>query len=479
MKIITTKNDYLWNYLGAFFRLGGSFLLLPFLLFYLDDQLLGLWYVYLAIASFVTLFQSGFVPSFSRNVAYCWSGVKRLQKIGLNQEQAGSQDIDYGLLSDIVEASRLLYRAIAIISIIAISIGGTIYVVFISEEIEQINYLPAWGIFCIGIFLNMYFSYYESLLRGVGDFPDINKSTIVSSLVKIMTSAIMLIFGCGLISCSIGYLVQGIIFRMMCRRYFFNYNGLGEKLLNAKHEERQSRVREVLSAVSYNAAKDTVVSIANFCVTTANTIICSMILTLSTTGTYSVILQLVNAVASLANIMLTTNQPSLQSAFARGDVASERLLMAKTSTGFIIIYLVCIAFVALVVMPIVMFIRPAFECDWLLFAMMSIYLFLWKQHSMGATFLANTNELPYVPAFVLSALFGVVVTILFAKYTTFGLYSLVLGQAIIQLLYNNWKWPHEAAARINVSYCKLVAEGFQYYYQSLRNVIAKTIAKKG
>lgn len=56
------------------FKMAGQLLLLPMVLSMLQDDLVGLWYVFLAVNSFVTTFQAGFGPTFGRNVAFCWSG---------------------------------------------------------------------------------------------------------------------------------------------------------------------------------------------------------------------------------------------------------------------------------------------------------------------------------------------------------------------------------------------------------------------
>lgn len=80
MKIQLNKKDVLWNYIGIIMNLGGNFLILPFLLFFLDDNYYGIWNVFVSLGGIVALFDFGFNTTFARNITFCWSGAKKLTK---------------------------------------------------------------------------------------------------------------------------------------------------------------------------------------------------------------------------------------------------------------------------------------------------------------------------------------------------------------------------------------------------------------
>ena len=75
--------------------------------------------------------------------------------------------------------------------------------------------------------------------------------------------------------------------------------------------------------------------------------------------------------------------------------------------------------------------------------------------------IANTNRIPYMWPFVISAGLGIVASYLLLNLLRGSIYGLVLGQMVVQLAYNNWKWPHEAAKRLGTTYPKLMASGFK------------------
>ena len=70
--------DILWNYMGTVFNMGMGFLMLPMLLVYLEQDVLGLWYVMGSLSGIAGLFTFGFTPAFARNIAYCWNGAGKL-----------------------------------------------------------------------------------------------------------------------------------------------------------------------------------------------------------------------------------------------------------------------------------------------------------------------------------------------------------------------------------------------------------------
>lgn len=451
------------------FRLASSFILLPFLLSLLDDDSLGLWYVFLSVNSFVVLFQAGFAPTFARNIAYCWSGARSLTVEGVDRTGFQDQRIDFSLFANVVYASKILYGIIAVVVLIGLLTGGTAYILSITGRIPLGVSLPAWAVFCAGVFLNMFFSYYESLLRGVADFPDINKSTIASSSFQIIVSALLLMSGFGILSCALAFCVQGVLFRTLCRRAFLRYQGIGANLQKERGETSFSKAWSIVKVVAPNAVRDTIVSFSNYAVTTANTIISSLFISLSLTGSYSILLQLVNAAGNLANVAITTNQPALQSAYARGDTDLERELTGKTAIGFIGIYTACSIGIIFVLVPLIGLFKPKFQYDLLLLLLMILYIFLWKQHSMCATFLTNTNRLPFVKAFVVSSAAGCLLTVALLQMTDLGVYALVLGQLLAQLAYNNWKWPMTAARRLGATYMSLLIEGVHSYISDFKS----------
>ncbi|WP_283652021.1 hypothetical protein [Enterococcus faecium] len=96
MRIQLKKRDVIWNYLGVVMNLGGNFLILPFLLYFLDDNRYGLWNIFVSLGGIVALFDFGFNTTFARNITFCWSGAKALSKESV--EYSDSLEPDFLLI---------------------------------------------------------------------------------------------------------------------------------------------------------------------------------------------------------------------------------------------------------------------------------------------------------------------------------------------------------------------------------------------
>lgn len=102
MKIQVTKSDVIWNYIGIIVSLGSNFILIPFLIAFLDTDMYGLWNVFISLGAISNLFDFGFNSIFSRNVAYCWSGVNELKKEDVVISEKNSKT-NYKLMKQVIK----------------------------------------------------------------------------------------------------------------------------------------------------------------------------------------------------------------------------------------------------------------------------------------------------------------------------------------------------------------------------------------
>ncbi len=106
MEIHITKKDVLWGYIAQFFNIGAGILLLPVILKLLPADILGVWYIFLTISSLVQMIDFGFQPTFTRNVAYVFSGAVKLQAKGLDKGQTHLDHPNYPLLKNMISVMK-------------------------------------------------------------------------------------------------------------------------------------------------------------------------------------------------------------------------------------------------------------------------------------------------------------------------------------------------------------------------------------
>jgi len=473
MKIVVTNKDIIWNYIGAIFSLAGNFLLLPFILFFLNEGEIGLWNVFLAISGLVALFDFGFSPAFGRSVAYCWSGATRLTKEGCEFSQ--STEVSYRLLKLVIKTCQLIYGIISLLALLLLSIAGTGYIYLISRsDFDGHYHFIPWGIFVITVFLNLYYGYFIALLRGVGAISSINQALITARIVQFVSTIAMLYFGGRLIAASIGFLLYSVTLRIACKNAFYKHKNIKANLLSVKKKITISEVLEIFRIISPNAFKEGLVSISNYLVSQASALIIAPFVSLAQTAMYAITLQFANAVGHISAAMVVAYQPTLQSAFINQNREEEKNIISKGIVSFYIMYIIGTAVVLFVALPILRLIRPEIQYDSIIFLLQSLYIFLFKNHTLFATFIGNTNRIPHMKAFIGSSVLGLISAFILVYYFNLGVWGVIIGPGICQLLYNNWKWPKFFISEMDTTLFSLVRNGCTYW----RRIFLKKLKKK-
>lgn len=219
--------------------------------------------------------------------------------------------------------------------------------------------------------------------------------------------------------------------------------------------------------------KDGFVSIANYASTQGSSLIISMQLSLVIVGHYSLVLQLLNAVASISIAINNAYLPLIQIKMINKNKQDLQRIIGRCQTAYIFVFLAGLLGVFFVVMPLVRYIRPGFTFSTLTFVLMAIYFFLFNQQSGYAMYIAAANELPYVTGFIISAGLSVLMTTLVLMFTNFGLTGMVCVQIIIQGVFNNWFWPRYFYKREKLDMNQTMRIGFEEWLFDLKGVFKR------
>lgn len=449
MKIYLGKSDAIWSYVGVIMSMGANFMLLPFILLYLDNDSIGLYYIFISLGALTQLFDLGFNPAFARNVAYCWSGATTLNETG--GAIVTENSTDFSLFRDVLEACKYVYKVISSISLSLILIFGIVYIRYITRDILGNQAEIAWFIFALALFLNLYFGFYAVFLRGVGAIAEINKVTVFARVFQILVTIALLVLGFGLIGTSIGYLSYGIIYRIQTKRKFFRFHRIGESLKSVVGKAERQSIHRIIRTIWYSAWRDGLVSVSTYLIGQAGTIVSSLYLTLEVTGIYSLSVQLTMAIALIAGTFHSMNQPVLQSAYITGDINKQRSVLSFNVVSFISLFVVGISLLVLVGIPIIRVIKPTYIVSIPVILAMGFYQFLLHFRNCYTTFLSTTNRVIYYKAFIVSAIICIVLEFTFTGYFAFGIWGLIWAQVFSQLMYNSWKWPRLVHQELSLS----------------------------
>ncbi len=442
MQIQITNRDAIWSYIGTIISMGANFIMLPFLMYFLNADMLGLWYVFVSMGTITALFDFGFAVTFARNITYCWSGASELKREGVTFSD--NSEPNYALMKDVLTTSRFIYAAISIVAFIILVTAGSLYVHYITRNTE--GYVPviAWIIYAVAVFLNLYYGYYASFLRGVGAITQANKNTLYARGAHIILMIILLFMGTGIIGASAAYLAYGIVFRLLGKYHFYKYQDIGRHLSLITSRTSFARLKEVFITVWHNAWRDGIISICDYLCSQASVIICSVYMPLSQTGIYSIGVQIATAINQISKTLYTAKQPEIQNAYIMSDMGKIRSIMKYVVTTFVVLFILGVIGFILVGMPLLKLIKPDAVVSIPVFLGISAYNIMLGFRDCHASYFSCTNRILYLRSYIISAISSVLLSFITMGVFNLGVWGLIGSQIISQLSYNVWYWPMKA-----------------------------------
>lgn len=456
MRIKTTKKDVIWNYVGTIFVMGTNFIILPILMVFLSSELIGLWQVFVSIGAIAMLLDFGFSPTIARNVAYVWSGARKLQKTGTSEDVGDV--VDFDLLKRVLYTCRLIYLVLAIAALLLLGFGGSLYIVLISSQIADGAIVIAWTIYVFAVFLNLYYYYYTALLLGIGAVASNNKARVTACFFQIAICFVFAFLGFGIIAPATAFLCYGIVYRLLGRRIFVKKTLINSKSRTSFRESIQS-CKELFLVIWHNAWRDGLVAVSNYMMTQMGTIIASAYFDLSITGVYSLSIQFVTAIGFISSSMFTAYQPQLQAAFVENNLKKKQEIVSISLVVYTVMYIILTIMLFVFGLPFLAIIQPDYHFDIPILIMLAIYMYFQKRYSIFTSYYSSSNRLPYVASFVISSIAGVALSAVLASPSLgIGVWGLALGQFVAQCVYNNWYWPRAAKNELQLnelSICKI------------------------
>lgn len=482
MKIKIGNRDLIWSYMGYALNLCVNVLLIPFAVKYISASELGLWYTFLSIGSLVQLLDFGFSTTLVRNVTYAWSGVTTLKKEGFQKlDTSAGEDgthTDFRLLVLILKSSATICLIVALVALLVMVSAGSVYVSYIVRDLNVELMLIAWFIYALAVFLNIYYNYWTTSLKGVGAIAQSQKAIVFSKLVQIVISIAGMVMGYGIFAMTVAYLLSGVTLRVFSKWYLYHYKEIGAYIKKYSPTLKRAEKTELLKLVWFNAKKTGIASVASFLITQSTTLICSAYLSLEVTSVYGLTLQIVNAIVSVAQMYFQTIVPMLTDLKVSNDKDKEIKLLSKAVTVYWLLYWCGVLGMSVIGMPLLRLLKPNTVIPLGMFLFVGLYMFLERNHSLFCNYISLSNTIPYVQAGVYSGLITVVTLFVAASVFHADIYALMFIQFFIQLSYNNWKWPYVVLKSIKINLFTMFKIGVKEIQWDIRNKCKrKTVAR--
>ena len=441
------KKDIIWSYVATIFRVGAGIILWPFILSQMSAETVGIWNVMITIMGFVALLDFGFQPSFARNISYIFSGVTKLQKVGI-QTAVSDGNINFSLLKGTLNAMRKFYRWMALGVFVILGIAGTAYFYYILQKYsgDRTDAMIAWILLIAINSYNVYTLYYNALLLGKGYIRRERQIMILSQCVYLSLAIVLIYAGYGLTAIVSSQAVSIILQRILSYRVFFTKE-LKQQLLHTEADE----TKDILRAISPNAVKVGLTQLGGFCVTKSALLIGSAFLTLEETACYGITLHIIDILARCSTVYYQSITPKIAQSRANKDIIKLKYYFVCSVGILVATFLLggaAIAFLGNWGLNMIGS-ETKFLPTIMLCVMLLVYL-LETNHSIAAGFISADNRIPFFIPSLLSGLGTVLLLWLFLSIFKWGVWGMILSQGIAQLVYQNWKWPSMVIKELNI-----------------------------
>lgn len=432
------KREIIWSYAGTAFMIGAGVLLLPFILNKMPDETVGVWNIFQTITALVLLLDFGFKPTFARNISYIFSGVKSLQKDGVEHTDSNA-NVDYGLLKGSLAAMKRFYQWVALAVFGLLLTAGTVYFYYILQKYsgDRMDAFIAWLLLIAINCYNLYTFYYDALLTGKGYVKQSQQINMLGQVVYIGLAIGLIYAGFGLTAIVGSQFVSTIIRRYLTYKVFFTAQ-LKEKLASVQAQEPKN----ILKAITPNAIKIGLTNLGGFCVNKSAILIGSAFLTLEQIACYGITIQVMDILARCASVFYQSYTPKLAQCRAENNLPQlKRYYLLCTGSLWAVFIIGGIAWIFLGEWALAFMNSQTHFVPIGMLCVMLLISALEHNHAVSAGFIMADNKIPFFIPSLLSGGATVILLFVFLYIFDLGIWGLILAPGLAQLAYQNWKWP--------------------------------------
>jgi O-antigen/teichoic acid export membrane protein len=272
------------------------------------------------------------------------------------------------------------------------------------------------------------------------------KIIILGQAAFMVLASVLIIAGYGIIAIVSSQLVYVVIVRALSRRAFYS----GEVIANLQKVVTYEKVK-VLKAVYPNAVKLGFTVLGGILIQRSAIFIGSLYLPLSDIASYGITRQIFDILSSLAPVFVSTYIPLISQYRVEGNSAGIKNICLRGTlistvafiAGGLAIYL--FGSKALLMIGSETSLLPGS-----LMLLLLVVSFLEMNHSTAGSLLLTKNEVPFFIPSIVSGLATAILMILLLKYSTLGLWSLIIAPGIVDVAYQSWKWPLEVIRDLKI-----------------------------
>ncbi|MDR2520913.1 MAG: hypothetical protein LBC54_03095 [Bacteroidales bacterium OttesenSCG-928-I14] len=443
------RKDIVWTYVSMFIQLSNNIILLPLILKIFSREEIGIWIIFSTIMGLTNLLDFGFNTSFMRSVSYVFSGTKTLQKTGFSFIK--TSEIDYSLLKGLINSMKWVYSRIAFVLLFLLLTVGSYYMYALIKNYSEnhIYIYISWSIISIFTSYSFYTLYYDALLLGKGSIKCNKQIMIIGQFVYLVVVIILIIVHYNLLAIIIAKFLSLIIVRFLSHRsvYTEDFKCKLKKVIPQSH-------KKIIKSIYPNAIKTGLISFGGVLINQFVILIGPYYFSLEEIGSYGITIQIIGAIASLANVYHIIYQPQIVQYRLNNDKNSIKYIYLRGILISFLIFTVCGSILLIFGNRILYFIESKTPLLSNLFIVFTLFISFFETNYINAAGIILTkNEVPFFKASLFSFVAIFILLFLFFQYTSIGIWGMVIARAIVQGAYQIWKWPVEVIKELKIRKC--------------------------
>lgn len=428
------KKTILVSYFSQLFQYGLAIIVLPIVLNKLEANELGIWYIFLSVASLVKLLDFGFSPSIQRSIAYVAAGARELKVDGYDDFK--SPYINERLMSSLIQTCKYIYKRIAFaILILSITLGSFYLYYALGKQFDN-EILLIWVFYAFGLSLDFYYSYILYILKGMGFLSEFNINIIVSKLAYILILYFLISNGYGLKSLVVATIINVTIMIVM------GFLDLYKKVDGFKEWFKAKEYDNLFSVLWKNARNSGVTSIGVFLLSQAGVLISGFYLSISEVAQLGLVLQLYGILIVVSRVYFNTYVPKISSLWIGNNICIIRKLFVKCQmVGYFLFFVgvFIMFFCGDCILSDIIHSKVLLPSK-VVILLYAVFYFMEITHGNCCILISSSNNIPFVNASIITGVASVLLTLFFLL-LNIGMISFPLGLIFASLPYNSWKWP--------------------------------------
>lgn len=435
-----------WSLIAAALRFGSALLLLPFILWWIPSDELGLWYVFISLGALAALMDLGFTHAATRSAGYLWAGSRMLLPFGIDfadpmletdtTGRAIHRQPNLPMLSNLVASLRVYYLCAGGLLLLLLTTAGGAWIWHESVGLANAQSIRlAFLAYAVGVSLGFANSLWPSLLAGINAVKEAQQITAACLLVYFCLAVAGLLAGLGMWALVIGTIVAGFAERFIGRTVFYRL----VQLRSAKFDG------SVLRALWPNAWRTAAVGLGAFMILQANILICSAFLDLRTTASYGLSLQAVTLLVGVSSIWVRVRLPTINHLRAQGLVERIPAIFRQRIVFALLTFGAGAAVLLFLGRPLLELLNTRTQLlPGALLATLLLIQLLEMHHSLYGELVYSENVNPFVKPALISG--GAIIILSVLLTPRLGVWGMLLASGLVQLCFNNW-WPVLRAIR--------------------------------